>query len=1416
MSSSFPTDCKLLRASIVSGCSPHAAYGGVPRHTARPRTERACRQTQRRAMRSLCPPLATISLLCTLLLVAQGKDLQSQVHQLSGVHLQVGSVSSREGLSNNIVEAVTQDRQGFIWIGTGNGLNRFDGHNFVVYRKTADTTSLSDNSVTSLLVDGGGFLWVGTDRGLNRFDPATGRFARYAHDPANPSSLSNDQIRSMAEDRAGDLWVGTDRGLNRLDRRTGTWTRFSTDCRGSSRPGDNIVNAILEDRQGGLWIGTGNLLTAGGGLKRVDKSSGKVVHCGRSPGVPNEWVTALLEDRSGTLWVGTDAIGVDRFDRATGSFLHTALPDERTSGFGIRAVKAILEDSSGVIWIGTWGAGLFRYDRQAESFSRDAFESSITASLSSPLITTLCLDRTGLLWVGTQLGGVNTVATKPFLHWHTLGGSLKIGSRVDALHEDRQGGLWIASVDGGLQRYDPRTGRASQLRRDVLVNSICEDSSGIIWYSAFTSVMKYDPRKGMQEVVWRVPSREHTSEYIDDIFRDSEGYFWVGTSSSLYRIGRDMREYVCLVHDTSITRDIAGTCGGGERITEDRSGNIWSTGKWGLSRFDRKTQTLRLFAHDDNDSTSLSADFLFALFVDGSGTLWVGALNGLNRLRSTDTTFDRFYPEGVGGNRAIFQILQDERGFLWLTSQQGIYRFDPSTGKFTLFDQADGLGDMREWSTASTRMKSGEFLFGTATGVVGFQPDSVRHSTLVPPVVVTGITKLNRPVALPTLPERVGEIVLEPEENVFSVEFAVLSYDMPEFNHYAYFLEGFDRGWIYCGNKREARYTHLDPGDYTFRVKGASHDGVWNEVGASLHVVVLSPWWKTTWAYGLYLLALVGLAAIVRRSEIGRLRLRHQVRLKQLESDKQKDVEQLKSRFFANISHELRTPLTLILGPVEKLRGEELGESPHRDLGLIQRNARRLLELVNQLLDLSKLEAGSMKLQAAPGNIVGFVKGAAWSFQSSAESKGIALRVEAPQDEVEAYFDSDKMEKILTNLLSNAMKFTPDAGAVNVNVSLEDVSDSAPGDVGWVRIAVADTGIGIREEELAHVFDRFYQVGASTVREQKGTGIGLALTKELVDLHHGTVSVKSEPGKGTEFAVRLRLGRSHLKEDEIFEDLALIGERPFVQPESSEPHEPSTVEVETAESKRAIVLIVEDNADVRAYLREYLVSTYHVLEARDGAEGVETARESIPDLVISDVMMPKMDGYELCRTLKLDERTSHVPVILLTAKAGQENKIEGLETGADDYLTKPFDAKELLVRVRNLIELRWKLRERFSVGQVLKPGEIAVTSIDDTFLRKAMGVVEKGLGDETFSVEDFAREVGMSRSQLHRKLTALTGQSPSDFIRYMRLHRAMELLRKSAGTVSEVAYAVGFSGVSYFTKCFREQFGTLPSRVNQT
>jgi signal transduction histidine kinase/DNA-binding response OmpR family regulator len=721
----------------------------------------------------------------------------------------------------------------------------------------------------------------------------------------------------------------------------------------------------------------------------------------------------------------------------------------------------------------------------------------------------------------------------------------------------------------------------------------------------------------------------------------------------------------------------------------------------------------------------------------------------------------------------------------------------------------------------------GEMFFGSfENGFTMFHPDSIKDNPYIPPVVITAFKRYNTDDA-----EGIGivekgisaqkAITVSYKDNILSFEFAALSYRNTFKNKYAYKLDGYNDQWIQLGTERRVSFTNLDPGEYTLCVKGSNNDGVWNEEGTSLKIIVTPPWWKTNWAYASYVLLVVGLLYGSRRYDLNRIQLKNQLRLEHVEAEKMKELDHLKSRFFANISHEFRTPLTLILGPVEQMRRSEFKGNLQEAYDMILRNGRRLLRLINQLLDLARIEAGRMALQARPENIVSFLKGLTLSFASAAERKRIALSFAAKEESIIVYCDRDKLEKIVSNLLSNALKFTPEGGRVSVQLSVSSeqlLSKQLIADH-WLLITVTDTGPGISKDQLDKIFDRFYQVDASQTREQEGTGIGLALTKELVELHRGEISVHSEVGHGSSFIVRLPLGKAHLKPEEVANEQLSVTSDQFARFEDRESRmedrtagdkQPTTNDQQPPTNDESIILIVEDNVDVRQYIRQYLEPEFKVIAAVDGVEGLEKALEIIPDLIISDVMMPKRDGNELCRILKNEEKTSHVPIIMLTAKADRDSKVQGLETGADDYLIKPFDSKELLARVHNLINQRRQLRERFSREIVLKPQDIAITPKDEVFLNKMKAVVERHLSEEDFDVATLSREVGMSHTQIHRKLKALTNQSVSQFIRSMRLARAVELLKQDAGTVAEIAYQVGFGSQAYFTKCFHEQFGHSP------
>ncbi|MGE5811478.1 MAG: response regulator, partial [Ignavibacteria bacterium] len=749
------------------------------------------------------------------------------------------------------------------------------------------------------------------------------------------------------------------------------------------------------------------------------------------------------------------------------------------------------------------------------------------------------------------------------------------------------------------------------------------------------------------------------------------------------------------------------------------------------------------------------------------------------------------------------------------------------TPAFRNYDLSDGLQGNEFNTGAYSQSSSGELFFGGLNGVNAFFPANIRDNIYIPPVVITEMkflkggndeekdrqTPVNKSISN-------SEVAIPYSQNSFTIQFAALEYTASRKNRYMYKLIPVNDDWINLGTRRNVTFTELGAGEYELIVKGSNNDGIWNEEGTKLKIIIAPPFWQTAWAYGVYAVLFIIFLYIVRRYELSRLRLKNRLKIESFETQKLKELDELKSGFFANISHEFRTPLTLILGPAEQLEQSETDNNKKEKLQTIKSSANRLLRLINQILDLSKLEKGKTKLHCEESDLVLFLKGIAASFSSIAERKKICLQVLNETPEIQTYFDKDIFEKIFYNLLSNAFKFTPQGGSIEVKISRPDLDPGRISLINYCNISIKDSGIGISEEDLPKVFNKFFIVENISGFTEQGSGIGLALVKELVELHKGNISVESKINEGSTFTVSIPTGKDFVLDDEIrnVTTESIIPKnriKEFLDEERALVENEYDQVVDKGVDDSLIALVVEDNSELRKYIASILQTDYKVLEASTGKEGCIKAAESIPDIIVSDIMMPEMDGYSLCKKLKTDERTSHIPIILLTARAGDEDKLNGLETGADDYLTKPFSSKELSLRVKNLIEIRQTLRKKFSSSLVIKPKEIATGSVDKTFLEKAMKTVEKNISNDKFSVEDFSSEMNLSHSQLHRKLKALVNQSAIQFIRSIRMQRALELLQSDSGNIAEIAWQVGFGDPSYFTKTFSKHFGYLPSDVNK-
>jgi signal transduction histidine kinase/CheY-like chemotaxis protein/ligand-binding sensor domain-containing protein/AraC-like DNA-binding protein len=1328
-----------------------------------------------------------------------------------------------------VTSQAVRDPMGFVWYGCGAGLMRYDGYSFKIYgNNSADPFALPSNSIRSLLVDTKGRLWIGTgDKGLFLYDFARDRFIKLIPDREDTTHYALVSVNSLIEDRSGNIWVamfpmpfsvirvklpaqvgpddldtlarrlqftafhvdsiqneltalcertdgkivvGSRRGILIIDPEAGTVSRPQFPDHVFRLLDTAVVNCVLERPDRTTWVGT-----ATQGVFRLDWDIRNVVnyrhHSGDSLTIKNDEIWALAEDRGGNLWIGTQ-VDLVLFSTVTGMRLPYLTIDPPPL---IGEYVAFSFDRTGTFWVGSMWT-LYRLSPRSRLFPNVGFvESGIweTGERTVPRSSTFhTIRRTsgGDIWgvYAGKLVKINLIA----LTVEKVSDLFEVTNRMHRPGGpktsiiDKKGNFWYAAFDDGLFGINPTTGAVSNFKYESGLSnhnsiiSVAEGSGDSLWIGAGDQgVFRFDPASG---------------KFVHTDFNY------------------------------------------GSSVMRARDGKIWITGLDGLYILDPGTGVADRFVNIPSDPHSLTQTSTMSTYEDAMGRIWVEAGSTVHLWNPSTRSFTRFQNPAFEEEWAV-PLCADDKRRLWIVHNRGISILDPSNGKYINIGYDDGLP---LGISGIENLGDGRMLLSGAAGLSVVFADSMKPDRTPPTLALTRMTINDEPVVPPLLKEGAASLRLSYRQDVLEFEFASFDYDGRGPVEYRYQLEGLEKDWVKPADRRYVRYTGVPPGDYVFKVRASSAWDRWPDQDIRVAVSIAPPWWKATWAYGGYLVLMTALLYAGYRIRMRQVHLQQEVKLEHFQREHLAEVDRLKSQFFANISHEFRTPLTLILGPMGKLQSKVPDEESRRTLDMMKRNAHRLLRLINQLLDLSKLEAGAMKLRASRMDIVPLTKGIACSFESSAGMGGIDLQVIAEQEEIEVYVDKDKFEKILTNVLSNAFKFTKEGGAVTVTLSpLPPLPNRERGSEG-VRVSVADTGIGIPPEQLEKVFDRFYQVDASQTREYEGSGLGLALVKELVELHHGTIQVQSEVGRGTTFTVLLPIGRSHLKDEEIVdggvsEEAALHeGEVAAADYVSGKVRE--EVEPEHVGDEKPIVLVVEDNADVRAYIREYLVAEYHVTEAKDGAEGIEKAQEAIPDLVISDVMMPKKDGYEVCRTLKRDERTSHIPVILLTAKAAGENKIEGLETGADDYLIKPFDPKELLTRVRNLLELRRRLRERFSASIPLKPGEIAATSMDDAFLIKAMAAVEKNIGDEHFHVLELGAAVGMSRVQLHRKLIALTNQGPGEFIRYLRLHRGMDLLLKDAGTVAEIAYSVGFSDPSAFSKSFHKQFGIAPTEVKRS
>ncbi|REL38759.1 response regulator [Rhodohalobacter sp. SW132] len=1248
--------------------------------------------------------------------------------------------SENEGLSNNFIRAIAEDQSGNIWLGTeGGGVSVFDGENFTHY---TEREGFSNNLVRAILVDKIGNIWLGTrGGGVSVFNGES--FTHYTEN----EGLSYNDVMSIAEDKNGNIWLGTFYGgVNVFDGES--FTHYSEN---EGLSNSNVVS-IAEDRRGNIWLGTD-----GGGVSVFNGES--FTHYSENEGVSNRFVWSILEDKNGNIWLGTRGAGVSVF---TGeNFTHYT----ENEGLSNNTVFSITEDHSGNIWVGTEGGGVSVFT--GENFTHY----SENEGLSNNIVRAILEDQSGNIWLGTEGGGVSVFDGENFTHYTENDGLSN--NDVISILEDQSGNIWLGTEGGGVSLFNGENFTHYSENEGVsnsYIRASLEDKSGNIWLGSRGRVTVFDGKS----FIHYIDKEGGSNSVVWSILEDQSGNIWLGTEGGGVSVF-DGENFIYYTENDGLSNNFVRT------IAEDKSGNIW-LGTWGggISVFNGEN-----FTHY-TEKEGLSNNTVFSIIEDKSAPLdevivYIGTENGLSKisLKEDETSGDKEFAfsiqnfgkqDGLKGLRFTKGATIDSKNRAWWGTGNGLVMLDLNTLTFS-----DKIPQPR-----LSQLEINEQFIDYRN--IPDSPDSDLNQ-----ITFSGVQKFeNYPLSLQ----------LPYDKNHLTFYFAAIDWAAPHKIRYSYRMEGLHTNWSQPTADPVADYRNLPFGSYTFQIRAIGESGVWSEP-FNYSFAILPPWWHTWWAYGLYGFLFLSAIYSLRRYELTRFNLKNELQLERVEIDSLRKLDHLKSHFFANISHEFRTPLTLIIGQIETLLNSEDDRNRKKKLISVNNNAEQLLALINQLLDLSKLEAGKMEFSPEKQNIVSFLKNHLFSFESLAETKNISLNFTSARATIPVGFEADKMEKVFFNLFMNAFKFTEAGGRIDVSV------ETPQPDV--VEIRVKDSGIGISKDRLPYIFDRFYQADPSSTRKYEGTGIGLALANELITLHSGTIDVESEEGVGTEFIIRLPFQEDHVSDsyDAVMNE-HVNGEN--VSPASALPDFEALLS-----DHDELVLIVEDNDDVRSFIREQLENDYKILEAANGLEGIAVSQGTIPDLIITDLMMPEMDGYAFSEKIRSDEKTSHIPIIMLTAKAGLDPKIEGLEAGIDAWLTKPFHVKELQIRVKALIQQRKNLKQQFSTATYFKPSVIAKTPVDQSFLGKAIEMIDSHLCEESFLVEDFAASLNMSISQLNRKLNALVDQPAGNFIRSVRLQRSAELLNQTDKTIAEICYDVGFNDQAYFSRAFKKQFGKSPS-----
>lgn len=1312
-------------------------------------------------------------------------------------------IGMEDGLSHSTIFAINQDKEGNLWFATYDGVNKYDGYNFTVYRhEYTDSNSIASDITRCIAIDDSDQIWVGTREGLSFYNRRKNTFSNYYY-KKNGTNVAINSIAPIKEDW---LMLGTTEGILLFDTQKECFLNDTLPSLHSLKP------TVLVRQGECIYIG------AEEGLYTYTLSGGKLEKLVSLPA--DVRIHAVLCQMFSRIWMATEGNGLYMYDTKTKE-LKNYQSENGQSGLISNYVRSLELDTENRLWVGTY-SGLNIYKEATDNFSSIKSSEIQEGSLSQNSVRSIFKDSQGGMWLGTYWGGLNyyhplcnrfqRVKHVPFLN--SLSNNV-----VSCIVEDNGHNLWIGTSDGGLNFYDS----TSKLYKNYLFQSgaldvpfkdiktvYVDEAHDKIYVGAHAGGMMALHRKSGQVEYFNRQNSNLPSNNIYSIISDENGGLWIASLEYLLHFDIDKRNFTVVDKDTN-----------GRKLQQynrllfrDSRKRIWVGGEMGVSVYNQIGADF-LTNTDFHIAPILQQAFVNCFYESASGYIWIGTRSGLFAMKEGDPKMLQYTTADGLPSNVIYGIMEDAYARLWISTNQGLSCLNPENGKFRNFTILDGLQGNQFNAGSYCRNDNGYMLFGGVNGITLFRPETLIDNPYAPKPAINKLFVYNKEVLpndetgiLTETIEYADHITLSSSQNSFAISFVVSNYISGKHNTFAYKLEGYNEEWYKQNDISPVSYSNLPAGNYTFYIKAANNDGKWNEEPTVLHIRVLPVWYCTWWALSLFALSfLLVVFGIVRYFWL-RKSMQAEIRMERLDKEKREEISQMKIRFYVNISHELRTPLTLIVAPLQELLSRISGHWEHEQLLYVQRNTNRLLHLVNQLMDYRRAELGIFELRLVCANAYKRVLNSFMNYESLSKKKDIDYNFYTELQDKELLFDENYLDLIVNNLLSNAFKYTEEGESITVKLYQE---------AGELVLQVIDTGIGIPKEKQAKIFERFYQVESG----REGSGIGLSLVQRLVELHHGRITLESESGKGSTFSIYLPQDKSAYTREEL-----LGGEENAENQRvySTNAHDvyigdEEEVNVENEEdedvNKRGTLLVVEDNKELRQYLVNGLSDLFNMLEAENGQKALDILKEQEVDLIITDVMMPIMDGVKLCKLVKQNLRTCHIPVYMLSAKADIKYQLEGLHVGADDYIAKPFSLAVLKAKIMNMLRTRYRIFEHYSNTTEVEPEKLTNNTMDEELLRKAIAVIEKNMDNVEFSTEQFAREMNMSRSNLHLKLKAITGKSAIDFIHKIRFNRACQLLLEGKYNVSEVSFMVGYNTPSYFAARFKKYVGCLPTEYGK-